>query len=63
MEKKKPSIFDLAKPSPAPSEDQAYDNALKAVQTYLNMVNNDEEKIDLFQDIVSSFCWEAKKSK
>jgi hypothetical protein len=63
MEKKKPNLFDLAKSLPAPSEDQAFDNALDAVQGYLNAISGDEEKIDEFQNIISTFCWEAKKSK
>ena len=63
MEQKKPSIFELAKPVPAPTENQAFDNALHAVQTYLNMIRNDEDKISEFNDMVNSFCWEAKKSK
>ena len=63
MEKKKLNIFESAKLSSMPTEDQAYDNALEAVQTYLNMLGNDEEKIDEFNSIVDSFCFDAKKSK
>ena len=63
MEKKKINIFDLANAAPSPSEDQAMNNALEAVQTYLNMLNNDEEKIDEFNSIVATFCYDAKKSK
>ena len=63
MEKKKLNIFESAKPASMPTEDQAFDNALEAVQTYLNMLDNDEGKIDEFNSIVDTFCYEAKKSK
>lgn len=61
--KKKPSIFETAKDAPTQTEDQAYDNALEAVQTYLNLINNDVDKIDEFKDIIINFCSEAKNSK
>lgn len=63
MEKKKLNLFDIAKAAPSPTSDDAFDNALEAVQTYLNTINNDEEKISEFNSIVDTFCWEAKKSK
>lgn len=61
MEEKQPNIFRDAKPAPPPTEDQALDYALDAVQTYLNIVKGDEEKIDDFNSTVDSFCWDAKK--
>ncbi|MCX6293949.1 MAG: hypothetical protein NT127_06615 [Sphingobacteriales bacterium] len=63
MEKKKLNLFDIAKAAPSPTSDDAVDNALEAVQTYLNLINNDEEKISDFKEIVDTLCWEAKKSK
>ena len=63
MDKKKLNLFDIAKAAPSPTSDDAFDNALEAVQAYLNMLDNDEEKIDEFNSIIDTFCYEAKKNK
>ena len=63
MDKKKSSIFDYVKPATPLTEDEAFDKALYEVQTYLNMIKMDEEKIDEFNSIVDSFCFDAKKGK
>ena len=63
MGKKQPNIFKDAKPAPPPTEEEALDSALYAVQTYLSMVKGDEEKIDDFNSLVDTFCWDARKEK
>jgi hypothetical protein len=63
MEENKSGLLKIAKLAPPLTEDEAFDKAHNAVQDYLSMIKMDEEKIDEFNSIVDSFCFDAKKGK
>jgi hypothetical protein len=60
MKKEKISIFKESKIKGAPTDAEAEENALRAIQVYLYIIKDDEEKINDFSDLMDDLIGDVK---